>query len=92
MTELDFRSYISTLKERDLYDEYVIEVQRNLSRLPEDRIELVIGVLVFGGGLASNEHSPLTMLSANDISVYMIKDLLFKMSDENKRYNFISKN
>ncbi len=86
----ELRSYINVLNERDLFDVYLKEINYNLSRIPQERIELIISVLVFQSGRIAEKEIRLIGADSTKISVYMISDLLFRISDENIRFNIIA--
>ncbi len=90
MKEDELRSYINVLNERDLLDVYLKEMKYSLSRIPEDRIELILSVLVFQRGRIAGKEKQLIGADLNKISVYTISDFLFRISDENIRFNIIS--
>lgn len=91
MDESEFRSYIKSLHERELFNTYLAEVQHNLSRIPEDRIELILNVLVFQSERITEESASLMGADSENISVYTISDILFRVEDENKRYAMVAK-
>lgn len=91
MDEMELREYIKMLNEQDLYNDYLKIIRQNISRIPEDRIELFLSVLVFQSGRISEEKSYLFGANLNDFSVYTMSDLLFRIIDENSRFIIISK-
>ena len=91
MDEQELREYIKILNERELFSDYFKEIRHNISRIPEDRIELFLSILVFQSGRISEEKSHLIGANLNDLSIYTISDLLFKIIDENSRFIIISK-
>ncbi|MCR3921851.1 MAG: hypothetical protein NUK65_04940, partial [Firmicutes bacterium] len=88
MEDDELRSYIDAFNERDLFDVYLKEIKYNLSRIPEERIELILSVLVFQSGRIAEKKMQLIGADST-ISVYTISDLLFRISDENIRFNII---
>ncbi|WP_238881707.1 P-loop NTPase fold protein [Clostridium sp. YIM B02551] len=90
MKEDELRSYIEVINERDLFYAYLNEIQYNLSRIPEERIELILSVLVFKSGRIAEKKKQLIGADLTKISVYTISDLLFRISDENIRFNIIA--
>lgn len=90
MKEDELRSYIDTLNEHDLFDVYLKEIKYHLSRIPEKRIDLILSILVFQCGRIANKEMQLVGADSTTISVYMISDLLFRISDENIRFNIIA--
>lgn len=90
MEEDELRSYIDALNERDLFDVYLKEIKYNLSRIPEERIELILSVVVFQSGRIAEKEMQLIGADSTTISVYTISDLLFRISDENIRFNIIA--
>ncbi|MCI9577004.1 MAG: hypothetical protein HFJ84_10265 [Clostridiales bacterium] len=91
MDEMELREYIKILNERELFSDYLKEIRHNISRIPEDRIELFLSILVFQSGRISEEKSYLIGANLNDFSVYIMSDLLFRIIDENSRFIIISK-
>ncbi len=91
MEEQELRAYINFLNESKLFNIYLEEIKNNLSRIPEDRIELFLSVLVFQSGRVSEEQTHLIGANINDFSIYTISDLLFRIVDENKRHDIIIK-
>jgi Cdc6-like AAA superfamily ATPase len=90
MQGLELRGYMESLYEQELLDDYLKEIEHNLSRIPEDRIELFLSVLVFQSGRISEEQPYLTGANINNFSIYTIDNLLFRIADENSRYAMIS--
>lgn len=90
MEEPELRSYISFLNERELFNIYLAEIEHNLSRIPEDRIELILSVLVFQSGRVAEEKTSLIGADSATISIYTISDIIFRIGDENSRYNLIA--
>lgn len=91
MQETELRQYIISLNDRELFDVYLKEVRYNLSRIPKDRIELILSVLVFQSGSLSEENPHLIGADSATISTYTISDMLFRIEDENTRYTIIAK-
>lgn len=91
MDEMNLREYIKILDERELFSDYLKEIRYNISRIPEERIELFLSILVFQNGRISEEQSHLIGANLNNFSVYIISDLLFRIIDENSRFIIISK-
>ncbi len=91
MDEMELRKYIKILNERELFNDYLKEFRHNISRIPEERIELFLSILVFQSGRISEEESHLIGANLNDFSVYTMSDLLFRIIDENSRFIIISK-
>lgn len=90
MEEDELRAYIDVLNKRDLLDVYLKEIKYNLSRIPEERIELFLSVLVFQSGRIAEKETLLIGVDSTKISVYTISDLLFRISDENIRFNIVA--
>jgi Predicted P-loop ATPase len=90
MEEDELRSYIDVLNEHDLLIAFLEEIKYNLSRIPEERIELILSVLVFQSGRIAEKEMQLMGADSTKISVYTISDLLFRISDENIRFNIIA--
>lgn len=91
MGEMELREYIKILNERELFSDYLKEIRHNISRIPEDRSELFLSILVFQSGRISEEKSYLIGANLNDFSVYTMSDLLFRIIYENSRFIIISK-
>jgi predicted KAP-like P-loop ATPase len=89
MEEAELRAYIKYLNEQNLFSDYFEEIKHNLSRIPNDRIELFLSVLVFQSGRISEKQTCLIGANINDLSVYTISDLLFRIVDEGMRYSMI---
>ncbi|SEW46564.1 KAP family P-loop NTPase fold protein [[Clostridium] fimetarium] len=90
MEDLELRAYIRSLNERELFSDYLEEIKHNLSRIPEDRIELILSVLVFQSGRIKVEDTKLIGFGTAVISVYTISDLLFRIGNENIRYDIVA--
>lgn len=90
MKEDELRSYIDMLNERDLFDVYLNEIKYYLSMIPEERIDIILSVLVFQSGRIAEKEMQLIGADSTKMSVYMISDLLFRISDENIRFNIIA--
>ena len=90
MGEEELQSYIKSLSEREFFRDYVEEVRHNLSRIPEDRIELTVNSLIFQSGRIEIEDGGFLKLRTTDVSVYTISDLLFRINDEDTRYRTIA--
>lgn len=82
--------YMNMLKESKLFDLYLKEVKHNLSRIPENRIELLLTNIIFQSGQIIENREKILTLGSSEISVYIISDILFRLNDENQRYNFIA--
>lgn len=90
MEEDELRSYVNELNEQELFGTYLSEIKYNLSRIPENRIELILSVLAFQSGRIEDQESRLIGKNSENISVDTIIELLFKIDDENIRYDIIS--
>lgn len=90
MKESELRAYIKSLNERDFFSDYLEEIKHNLSRIPEDRIELILSVLAFQSGRIEAEEAKLIGYGTAVISAHTISDLLFRISDENVRYGIVA--
>lgn len=91
MEEVELRAYIRSLNERELFSDYLEEIKHNLSRIPEDRIELILSVLVFQSGRIEAEDAKLLGFGTAVISAYTISDLIFRIGDENIRYGIVTR-
>lgn len=88
MSICDLREYVAKLKEHgDLY-EYIIEVERNLSRIPADRVPVLIDGLAFEHGYIDGDKP---LVGANEVvfRTQCIRKLLMKIEDEQERYRII---
>ena len=88
MSICDLREYVAKLKEHgDLY-EYIIEVGRNLSRIPADRVPVLIDGLAFEHGYIDGDKP---LVGANEVvfRTQCIRKLLMKIEDEQERYRII---
>ncbi|WP_312448246.1 KAP family P-loop NTPase fold protein [Lacrimispora sp.] len=90
MKENELRAYINTLHNRELFGDYLEEIKYNLSRIPENRIELILSVLVFRSGRILKGKTRLIGADLATISVYTISDILFRINDESNRYKIIA--
>lgn len=90
MEELDLRAFVESLNQRELFWDYMDEIQYNLSRISIQRIELLIRVLVNQCGRMEAKELHFFGFNAQDTCVYIISDLLFRIDDVNKRYSIIS--
>ena len=88
MSICDLREYVAKLKEHgDLY-EYIIEVGRNLSRIPADRVPALIDGLAFEHGYI-NGDKPLVGANEAFFRTRCIFELLMKIENEQERYRII---
>lgn len=91
MNKEELQSYVETLKSRDLLYDYTNEVKHNLARVPEERFELIIGMLVNLNGKSVEENSKQIDTYPVVISVYSLSEMLFTVENEEERYSIISK-
>ena len=88
MSICDLREYVAKLKEHgDLY-EYIIEVERNLSRIPTDRVPVLIDGLAFEHGYIDGEK-PLVGANEAFFRTRCVFELLMKIENEQERYRII---
>lgn len=88
MSICDLREYVAKLKEHgDLY-EYIIEVERNLSRIPTNRVPVLIDGLAFEHGYIDGEK-PLVGANEAFFRTRCIFELLMKIENEQERYRII---
>ncbi|MCB5288193.1 MAG: KAP family NTPase [Candidatus Cloacimonetes bacterium] len=90
MKENELRAYINTLHNRDLFGNYLKEIEYNLSRIPENRIVLILSVLVFRSGRILKAKTRLIGADPATISVYTISKILFRINDESIRFEIIA--
>lgn len=88
MNTCELREYVTKLKENEYLYEYIIEVERNLSRIPADRVQVLIEGLAFEHGSFDGEK---TLVGANEVvfRTQCIRKLLMKIEDEQERYRII---
>jgi len=89
MDELELREYISSLYDRNIYDAYLQELKYHSKKIPKDRIELFLSILLFKNGRINCSNDNLSALQPIEINIYMIKDLLFEIDDEYSRFDII---
>lgn len=78
MEENELRSYIDALNERDLFDVYLKEIKYNLSRILEERIELILSMLVFQSGRIAEKEMQLIGGDSTTISVSILLLICFR--------------
>ncbi len=88
MEEDELRIYFENLHERNLVYSYVTELELNLSRIPENRINMLLSVILFKEGsldrannLISREQWP--------ISVYLLEKILMQISNNENRFKSV---
>ena len=89
MDETTMRNYITTLKEKNIFETYLNEIQHNLTRIPDDRIELILSVVLFENGRICDESQKLLGIRSEDVNVYMIDRFLMQIKVEAKRFEYI---
>jgi len=89
MNENDLFLYVSNLYKLDLFSEYLREIKNNISRLPEERIDLILHILIKNSVRVKKDESNLFNLDNGRLSAYTMSDILFRISDENNRYKII---
>ena len=88
MSICDLREYVAKLKEHGNLYEYIIEVERNLSRIPADRVQVLIEGLAFEHGSFDGEK-PLVGANEAFFRTRCIFKLLMKIENEQERYRII---
>lgn len=88
MSICDLREYVAKLKEHGDLHEYIIEVERNLSRIPTDRVPVLIDGLAFEHGYIDGEK-PLVGANEAFFRTRCVFELLMKIENEQERYRII---
>lgn len=88
MSICDLREYVAKLKEHGNLYEYIIEVERNLSRIPADRVQVLIEGLAFEHGSFDGEK-PLVGANEAVFRTRCVFELLMKIENEQERYRII---
>jgi len=88
MDELQLRKYLSSIKKQNLLLDYKNELRLYSKEIDEDRIELLLSVLMFSSGRIKSGNQ-LTEYNEKFIDVYFLMYLLNVISDENHRYSII---
>lgn len=88
MSICDLREYVAKLKEHGDLHEYIIEVERNLSRIPTDRVPMLIDGLAFEHGYIDGEK-PLVGANEAFFRTRCVFELLMKIENEQERYRII---
>lgn len=89
MDETTLREYIITLKEKNKFETYLNEIQHNLTRIPDDRIELILSVVLFENGRIYDESQKLLGIRSADVSIYVVERFLMQIKVEPKRFEYI---
>lgn len=86
MEESELRDFLNMIDERGLLSEYISELKLFFKEIPEDRVEILLSMLMFSSGRINDECE---LCGYNDrvIGVDLIVDFLNNISDENKRIN-----
>lgn len=88
MNEFQLREYLSLLKHQDLLSDYKNELRLYSKEIDEDRIELLLSVLMFSSGRIKSTNQ-LTRYNDKLVDVYFLIELLKIINDENHRYSII---
>lgn len=88
MNEFQLREYLSLLKHQDLLSDYKNELRLYSKEIDEDRIELLLSVLMFSSGRIKSTNQ-LTEYNDKLVDVYFLIELLKIINDENHRYSII---
>ena len=88
MNEFQLREYLSLLKHQDLLSDYKNELRLYSKEIDEDRIELLLSVLMFSSGRIKSTNQ-LTGYNDKLVDVYFLIELLKIINDENYRYSII---
>lgn len=89
LNENELRDYFKRIESDGLRYEYYQEINLNMARVPEERIELLLSVLLFDEGVINNEKGDLKGFNFSKISVYSLHDMLLKIGDANARFLLI---
>lgn len=88
MDEWQLREYLSSLKHRNLLSDYKNELILYSKDIDEDRIELLLSVLLFSSGRI-NSDDLLTEYDEDFIDIYFLMRLLKVITVEWRRYSII---
>ena len=88
MDEMQLREYLSSIKERNILLDYINELRLYIEDIDEDRIELLLSVLMFSSGII-NTYDVLTEYNDKFIDVYFLIEILKQISEEEHRYSVI---
>ena len=88
MNEPQLREYLSSLKHQNLLSDYKNELRLYSKEIDEDRIELLLSVLMFSSGRIKSTNQ-LTEYNDKLVDVYFLIELLKIINVENHRYSII---
>ena len=88
MNEMQLREYLHSIKKQNLIFDYKKELELYLKDIDENRIELLLSVLMFSSGRI-NSLDPLCEYNDHIIDVYFLEKILKQIKDENCRYEII---
>lgn len=91
MNEEELKSYVDRITSRNLLYDYTNEVKHNLDRVPEERFELIIRMLVNLNGKNIENNPKQIDTYPTVISVYTLSEMLFSIDDIDERYSIITK-
>ena len=91
MDEKELRNYIVLLSERDLLYDFIEEINYHLSRIPEERVGLIVtALLAQASSLIQRSRNGSMEINKGIFSVYTFSDFLFRVKDENARFELIA--
>lgn len=91
MDEKELKDYLVLLSERDLLHDFSNEIKYHLSRIPEERVGLIVTALLAQENSLIQRSRNASMGIRRDIfSVYTLSDFLFRIEDESARFERIT--
>lgn len=92
MDAQELRSYLDELEKQGYIGDYCEELDQQISRIPQERIAVLVPVLVEKFSRIKNtEKDTPFVFRRKTLSVYTIRDILFRQEDEKKRFDLIRK-
>lgn len=82
------RQYVAKLEKQENFHAYLIEVEQHLSKIPLDRVPVLIEGLAFGGGCIGKEKS-LTGANRAFFRSKCFLELLMRIEEDQERYRII---
>lgn len=82
------RQYVAKLEEQGNFHAYLVEVEQHLSKIPLDRVPVLIEGLAFGGGYIGKEKS-LTEANRAFFRSKCFLELLMRIEEDQERYRII---
>lgn len=82
------RQYVAKLEKQENFHAYLIEVEQHLSKIPLDRVPVLIEGLAFGGGYIGKEKS-LTGANRAFFRSKCFLELLMRIEEDQERYRII---